>query len=64
MKKNFLFLTTLILVGLASCGKNEKSEVTEDIPTEITELANQRLQAKQEKNYTLADELRVKIQEK
>ena len=44
--------------------KNEKSETTEDIPVEITELANQRLQAKQEKNYTLADELRTKIQEK
>jgi cysteinyl-tRNA synthetase len=38
--------------------------VTEDIPTEITELANQRLQAKQEKNYALADELRAKIQGK
>jgi cysteinyl-tRNA synthetase len=44
--------------------KNEKSETTEDIPVEINELANQRLQAKQEKNYTLADELRTKIQEK
>lgn len=44
--------------------EKEKSEVTEDIPTEITELANQRLQAKQEKNYALADELRVKIQGK
>ena len=44
--------------------ENEKSEVSEDIPEEITELANQRLQAKQEKNYALADELRAKIQEK
>jgi cysteinyl-tRNA synthetase len=33
------------------------------IPPEITQLANQRLQAKQEKNYALADELRAKIQE-
>ena len=44
--------------------ENEKSEATEDIPAEITELANQRLQAKQEKNYALADELRTKIQGK
>jgi cysteinyl-tRNA synthetase len=34
-----------------------------DIPTEITELAEQRKQAKQEKNYALADELRKKISE-
>lgn len=34
-----------------------------DIPTEVTELANQRLQAKKDKNYALADELRNKIQE-
>ena len=33
-----------------------------EIPEEITQLANQRLQAKQEKNYALADELRAKIQ--
>ena len=44
--------------------ENEKSEATEDIPAEITELANQRLQAKQEKNYALADELRNQIQSK
>ena len=44
--------------------KNEESKVNEDIPEEITEFANQRLQAKQEKNYALADELRTKIQEK
>lgn len=37
-------------------------EDDEQIPAEITELANQRLQAKQEKNYALADELRAKIQ--
>ena len=34
-----------------------------EIPTEITELAHQRLTAKAEKNYALADELRAKIQE-
>ena len=34
-----------------------------EIPAEITELANQRLVAKSEKNYVLADELRAKIQE-
>ena len=44
--------------------ENEKSESTGDIPAEITDLANQRLQAKQEKNYALADELRTKIQSK
>jgi cysteinyl-tRNA synthetase len=34
-----------------------------EVPAEITDLANQRVVAKQEKNYALADELRVKIQE-
>lgn len=32
------------------------------IPAEITDLANQRVIAKQEKNYALADELRNQIQ--
>jgi cysteinyl-tRNA synthetase len=34
-----------------------------EIPTEVTALADQRLQAKQDKNYALADELRNKITE-
>lgn len=38
--------------------REEKAE----IPTEITDLANQRLVAKTEKNYTLADQLRDQIQ--
>ena len=33
----------------------------EAIPEFVTDLANQRLQAKQEKNYALADELRSQI---
>lgn len=33
------------------------------IPAEITDLADQRVQAKKDKNYTLADELRNKITE-
>lgn len=40
----------------------KEGESSCEIPEEITELANQRLQAKQEKNYALADELRAKIQ--
>ena len=44
--------------------EKEEPETTQDIPTEITQLANQRLQAKQEKNYALADELRNQIQSK
>ena len=40
-----------------------ESEAAE-IPSEIKELAEQRLQAKTEKNYALADELRNKITEK
>jgi cysteinyl-tRNA synthetase len=32
-----------------------------EIPKEITELAEKRLQAKKEKNYALSDELRIKI---
>ena len=44
--------------------EKEKLNWTDEIPTEITELANQRLQAKQEKNYVLADELRNHIHEK
>ena len=42
--------------------ENGKAKWTEEIPANITKLANQRLQAKQEKNYALADELRAKIQ--
>jgi len=38
----------------------EKEEIIE-IPTEVKELADQRVQAKQDKNYALADELRNKI---
>jgi len=34
-----------------------------EIPSEIYSLANQRLQAKKNKNYALADELRNKIQD-
>ena len=44
--------------------EKEKTESIDEIPEEITELANKRLQAKQEKNYTLADELRNQIQSK
>ena len=44
--------------------ENEKADWTYEIPASITELANQRLQAKQEKNYALADELRNQIQSK
>jgi cysteinyl-tRNA synthetase len=36
-------------------------EVKFNIPAEITALADQRVQAKQDKNYALADELRNKI---
>jgi cysteinyl-tRNA synthetase len=32
-----------------------------DIPAEVSLLADQRVQAKKDKNYTLADELRNKI---
>ncbi|HCY21108.1 TPA: hypothetical protein DIC40_04620 [Patescibacteria group bacterium] len=38
-------------------------EIKLDIPAEITALADQRIQAKQDKNYALADELRNKITE-
>lgn len=44
--------------------EKEKAKINEEIPGEITQLANQRLQAKQEKNYQLADELRNQIQVK
>ena len=44
--------------------EKEKSENIEEIPEEITQLANQRLEAKKEKNYALADELRNQIQSK
>ena len=33
----------------------------EKIPAEVTTLADQRLQAKKNKDYTLADELRKKV---
>jgi len=35
--------------------------VAVEIPTEVTALADQRIQAKKEKNYALSDELRDKI---
>lgn len=41
-------------------GLFEKEETVE-IPVEITALADQRIQAKKDKNYTLADELRNQI---
>ena len=44
--------------------EKEKAENVEEIPEEITQLANQRLEAKKEKNYALADELRNQIQAK
>lgn len=34
-----------------------------EIPDEIVKIADQRIQAKQEKDYALADELRNKIQD-
>jgi cysteinyl-tRNA synthetase len=44
--------------------EKEKAESTIEIPEEITQLANQRFEAKKEKNYSLADELRNQIQTK
>lgn len=41
----------------------ENKHTTKDIPDHITDLAHQRILAKQEKNYTLADQLRSDIQE-
>lgn len=40
-----------------------EEQISADIPSDITDLADQRLQAKQEKDYVLADELRNKISE-
>lgn len=40
-----------------------EQELSIDIPVEITAFADQRLQAKKDKNYVLADELRNKIAE-
>lgn len=42
---------------------SSSSQRQAEAPPEITQLANQRMQAKQEKNYALADELRKQIQE-
>lgn len=39
----------------------KQETANDDIPQEIIDLANQRLNAKKEKNYALADELRQKI---
>lgn len=43
-------------------GLFEKEEIL-DVPSKIIDLANQRLQAKQDKNYALSDQLRNKIKE-
>ena len=42
----------------------EHNESQSNIPEEIIQLANKRLQAKQEKNYELADKIRAEIQSK
>lgn len=50
-----------ILDELNEIEKHYISIKNTSIPSDITSLADQRLQAKQEKNYALADELRNKI---
>ena len=42
--------------------KEKSNWDAQEIPQIITDLANQRMQAKQEKNYQLADEIRNQIQ--
>jgi len=42
----------------------EKAQKKENIPEDIKELVEQRFQAKKEKNFKLADELREKIHSK
>ena len=50
--------------GIENKTVTEKVETENvEIPAEVKELAEQRLQAKTEKNYALADELRNKITE-
>lgn len=44
--------------------KKEKSDTLAEIPQDIVNLANERLSAKQSKNYELADKLRSEIQSK
>ncbi len=41
----------------------KESSKAEEIPQEVIELANKRLQAKQSKDYSLADQLRNEIQQ-
>jgi cysteinyl-tRNA synthetase len=53
----------ILKVWLFDTESPSSSQLQAEIPAEITDLANQRLQAKQEKNYALADELRNQIQE-
>lgn len=43
--------------------KMEKAEAADDIPGEVKSLAEQRIQAKKDKNFALSDELRNKIKE-
>ena len=50
-------------LDLLWCKENDFNKNQREIPEEIIQLANSRLQAKQEKNYSLADELRNKITE-
>lgn len=40
---------------------NKITELKQDIPQEVQDLANKRWQAKKDKNYALADELRTKV---
>lgn len=52
------------VMGLDLLWLEEQKESQSNVPEEIIQLANKRLQAKQEKNYELADKLREEIQSK
>ncbi len=51
-----------IIIGL--CGiLGIKVEIKSEIPEEIIKMADERIEAKKDKNYALADEIRIKIQD-
>ena len=59
--EDFDKVLSLSLIEKAKAANEKKDSTSEDIPAEILDLCEQRKQARKDKNFALADELRDKI---